>query len=87
MRDDLVQLLGSHAAAFDLEAWFRALDAEVASAQAVLPPKREIGTWLREQTHAEAERRGLPMIVHGAHLSKSNTKLARALANIRAEGS
>lgn len=58
MLEDLRRLLGSAFDAFDVHAWFYALDARAGSADMVVP-QRDGGKWLQEQTLEEAERRGI----------------------------
>lgn len=60
--DDLMRLLGAHADDFGLDAWFYELDARALQSGAVIP-QRDKGVWLQEQTLAEAQRRGLPVMV------------------------
>lgn len=62
MLEDLQMVLGAHADAFDLHAWFYELDAKVMAAGVVLP-QRDKGAWLQAETVKEAMRRGLPVVV------------------------
>ena len=57
---DLMRMLGSHADAFDLHAWFFTLDARAVASQCVIP-QRDSGAWLQGETLTEAIRRGLPI--------------------------
>ena len=84
--DDLVRMLGDHAEGFDLHAWFDALD-QHARTSGVVIPQRDNGVWLQGHTLQEAQRRGLPMAVVPtvAGPGKQTTRLAGALARIRAE--
>jgi hypothetical protein len=83
--DDLTRMLGDHTDAFDLHAWFDALDHKARDSCLVIP-QRDNGAWLRAQTLEEARRRGLPIAVaaatHGA--GKQTTRLATAVARIQA---
>jgi uncharacterized protein YdaU (DUF1376 family) len=76
MLEDLKRMLGAHAEAFDLHAWFFDLDAEAVAANVVVP-QRDGGRWVQERTHAEAVRRGLP-IAAPANNSKTSGNLAAA---------
>lgn len=58
--DNLTRMLGAHADAFQLDAWFDALDARAVQSREVIP-QRDKGAWLEAQTLAEAKRRGLPI--------------------------
>lgn len=58
--DDLMRLLGAHTEAFDLHAWFFALDARAVKSGEVVP-QRDSGAWLQARTLEEARRRGLPI--------------------------
>jgi hypothetical protein len=78
MVDDLLGMLGDHAEVFDLDRWLLELDAS----GCVLPA--QIWPWLKDSVGSEAARRGL-MAPIGPALGKSNTRLATALANIRAQ--
>lgn len=62
MLSDLSRMLGNHADAFDLHAWFYELDQRAVDANVVVP-QRDGGKWLQERTHEEALRRGLPIAV------------------------
>ena len=57
---DCDRTLGTHAEAFDLHAWFFALDAMAVQTGLVIP-KRDHGVWLQAQLVAECQRRGLPL--------------------------
>jgi hypothetical protein len=84
--DDLTRMLGDHTEGFDLHAWFDALD-QRARASGVVIPQRDNGAWLQAHTLCEAQRRGLPIAVAPAvhEVGKQTTRLAGALARIRAE--
>lgn len=56
--EDLMRLLGKQTDAFDLHAFFYALDAHVLESGEVIP-QRDGGKWLQTQVTREAERRGL----------------------------
>jgi hypothetical protein len=58
--DDCAKLLGAHTVAFDLHAWFDALD-QRAIEHGWVPPKRDSGAWLQAELLAECQRRGLPL--------------------------
>lgn len=60
MLDDLTRMLGEFTEQFDLHDWFFALD-ERCVARGEVPPERDGGIWLKNQTLLEAQRRGLPL--------------------------
>ena len=71
--------------AFDLHAWFFALDAKCRSDHLV-PPLRDGGAWLTGELVKEAQRRGLPLkmaTTAAQSLGKQTTRLAAAVASIR----
>lgn len=87
MLDDCVKTLGHYTDAFDLHTWFFTLDAAALAANLIVP-KRDGGAWLQEQLLLEAQRRGLPLVfatTTAPQLGKLSTRLASALANIKAE--
>jgi hypothetical protein len=84
MLDDCMKTLGPLTDAFDLHAWFDALDAELV-VTAVVIPKRDGGVWLHSQLLAEAERRGLPIAVATPPPSKRSAQLAHMVATIARE--
>ena len=61
MRDELLAMLGSHAEAFDLDAYLLRLD----SSGDVLPPK--VWPWLKERVSADAASRGFGAAANGTH--------------------
>lgn len=81
---DLERMLGAHADAFDLTGFFFDLDARHRTSGQVIPP-RDGGTWLQGQVLGEARRRGLPIAVTPADAGKLTTRLANAVARIKAE--
>lgn len=86
MLDDCIKTLGPLTEAFDLHSWFFDLDAQAALARMAIP-QRDGGAWLQSQLVAEAQRRGLPIAAAGPVVGKQTTRLAAALANIKAEAS
>lgn len=60
MLTECLGILGTHAEAFDLHAWFYDIDAEAVKGGIVIP-KRDRGAWLQEQLVTEAQKRGLPL--------------------------
>ncbi len=74
--DDIGKLLGPHLDAFDLHAWFYALDARCLAEGLILP--RDGGRWLQAEVLAEAQRRGLPLRVAGG--ADFNAELAAIVA-------
>lgn len=78
MLHDLVGMLGAQAEAFDLDAYLLRLDTN----GDILPAK--LWPWLKEQVEAEALRRGL-LVMPVPQMGKQTTRLAAALANIRAQ--
>lgn len=83
--DDLRRLLGAHFDAFDVHAWFDALDRNV-SAAALVVPQRDGGKWLQEQTLSEAIRRGLPVAASAAAPMGKTAGNAAAAARFVARG-
>ena len=77
MVDDMLAMLGSNAEAFDLDAYLLLLDASGEP----LPAK--VWPWLKERVSMEASTRG--MGAHVPQMGKQTTRLAQAVANIRAE--
>lgn len=57
---NLAGILGPHLDAFDVHAWFFALDAQCV-ADGTVAPKRDGGAWLESALVREAQRRGLPL--------------------------
>lgn len=84
MLDDCMKTLGNFTDAFDLHAWFFALDAEIAQTDVVIP-QRDGGIWLQAQLVAEAQRRGLPIAVAPTlqTAGKLTTRMAALVANSR----
>lgn len=78
MLHDLIAMLGAQADAFDLDAYLLRLDTN----GDILPAKQ--WPWLKEQVEAEARRRGL-LVLPVPAMGKQTTRLAAALANIRAQ--
>lgn len=78
------QILGPYTESFDLHEWYFALDAAMNRTNQVIP-KRDGGAWLESQLLAECHRRGLP-VAQPEQFGKQTTRLAAALASIRAEG-
>jgi uncharacterized protein YdaU (DUF1376 family) len=82
--DELGRTLGPHLDGFDLHGFFDDLSQRSRSHGLVIPSDRDARwKWLQGQVEAEARRRGLPMASLPA-VGKSTTRLATALANIRA---
>lgn len=79
MVDDLIAALGAHLEAFDLDAWFQSVDEDESR---VFP---ETWPWIKTELLAECRRRGLP-IAEAPQAGKLTTRLASAMANIRASG-
>lgn len=80
----LMKLLGSVILEqFDLHAWFFDLDEQMSKTGAAVP-QRDNGEWLQAQTLAEARRRGFP-VSEAPQAGKQTSRLAAAIANIRAE--
>ena len=63
--DDCMKTLGTFTDAFDLHEWFFTLDQQAFTANLVIP-KRDGGTWLQSQLVAEAQRRGVPLVIASA---------------------
>lgn len=84
MLDDLMRMLGSHADAFELDTWFWDADAAAMKETVVVS---DWWPWLKAATQAEAQRRGLPIALATPAAGKQTTRLAAALANIKAEAS
>lgn len=59
MHDECMKILGPLQEAFDLDAWYRALDAETSRVPMVIPRDAQ-ASWVFRQLQAEATRRGLP---------------------------
>ena len=76
--DELINILGPHAEDFGLDVW---LD-ELSRSAGVLPKDR--WAWVQAQLDAEVRRRGLLVESPPAVAGKQTTRLATALANIRA---
>ena len=68
--DDLRRLLGSSFEAFDVHAWFFALDAAALEADIAIP-QRDGGKWLQEQALGEASKRGIPIAASAAAQGKT----------------
>lgn len=77
MLDDLARMLGKHNDAFDLHAWFYALDQQAVDSDTVIP-QRDGGKWLQDRTMEEAVRRGLPLSAGQTHNPKTAGNLAAA---------
>lgn len=60
MLDDLTRMLGEFTDGFDLHEWFFTLDQRCVD-RGDVPPERDGGIWLKQQTLLEAQRRGLPL--------------------------
>ncbi len=83
--DNLSRMLGSHAAGFDLHAWFDTLTQQSRTAGLVIPKRCD--DWLQAQTIAEAQRRGLQIATGAPVLGKQSTRILNMLAKIKAEES
>lgn len=85
MFDECSRILGQHLDDFNLDLWLDALDADCVRTGTV-PPRRDNGEWLFGCLRAECQRRGLPIkfAASGPVLGKANTRLAQAVANIKA---
>lgn len=84
MLDDCTKTLGPLTDAFNLHAWFFALDAEIVKT-AIVIPKRDGGAWFQAALLIEAQRRGLPIAVATPPPSKRTAQLAHAVATIARE--
>lgn len=60
--DDCRQTLGQFTDDFDLHEWFFSLDKLAYDSNLVIP-KKDGGAWLQAQLIAEAQRRGLPLVI------------------------
>ncbi len=79
MLEDLIDTLGAHAVAFDVEAWLLDLDAkETRVVESTWP-------WLKDELVLEVRRRGLPVaaVAKGAESTESLTAGVRALLKKR----
>lgn len=82
MLDDLSRMLGPHLEAFHVDEWFCTLDARCV-ADGTIPPERDNGAWLKAETLAEAQRRGLPLAIATAVGGKSATRRDAVLAELK----
>lgn len=83
MLDELMKMLGTHTDEFGIDEWFFEADGK-AMAMAVVSD--DWWPWLKAETKAEAQRRGLPIALAPMLTSgKQTSRLAAALANIKAE--
>lgn len=85
--DNLERMLGPHAEAFELGAWFDTLDRR-ADAIGLVMPQRDLDAWLQEQTLEEAARRGLRIARASSHplgvsMFQPGTSDAEMLAALR----
>lgn len=81
MLDELMKMLGPLANDFDLDEWFWTADA-LAMKETVVAT--DWWAWLKHATVEEARRRGLPIASNPALMGKQTTRLAMAVANIKA---
>lgn len=85
MIDQLIADLGPHVEGFDLDEWLYNQVPLIADAERGIVD--DWWAWLRFKTLEEARRRGAPIAQTAPALGKANTRLAQALANIKAEAS
>lgn len=81
---DLRRMLGPFTNEFHLDEWFDALDQRALHGEFVIPP-RDGGKWLKAQTLAEAQRRGLPIATDSNGSERTPEDLAAAVSKQLAE--
>lgn len=82
MVEELERTLGPMADTFDVHSWLFEAD-QLAMSEPVV--NAEWWPWLKAKTLDEARRRGLPVALAAPQFGKQSTRLAAALANIKAE--
>jgi len=81
MVEELTGTLGNYSEQFDLDAWLQLVDQD----GRVYP--EQLWPWLKTEMVAECRRRGYPIAESGAaQAGKLTTRLASAMANIKASG-
>ena len=84
MLDQLIDNLGPHAEAFELDTWVHALPL-VADAQGMtFPTTADVWPWVQAELKRECQRRGLPVASADTapRLGKQSTRLLAAIQNI-----